>query len=369
MTSAMSAAVPVNSVTASAAMAVVVSPSIVFTSAAATDPASTVARKDPLSFTPAEPATAAISAAVPVISVALVIVINPDVSASIAVTSAASSVTLLIVDFTSVASVKPADVKTDFTFAIAPVIVCTAVATTSTFVTPFTMAKSVAAADVSVTVIVRALLPDPLVSVVKVIRSPSEIVAVMIPDVAASMVFSSATVAVLPPSTVAMKSPSMLMFAAPADTTPAISVPVPVKPVTAVASTVPVVALSIANTSAASTDPAESVAAKSSANVIVPAVSAATTSAIFAAVPVIVPTPVAFTATLVTPSRASKLSAVALASVTATEIASVASVVSCNRPPAPAKNPTEAVAVTTPAVFPAMELISATEFVPLTLTV
>ena len=230
----MAASVPVIVVTASAFTAVELSPSIVFKSAASTEPASTTASNVPLCVTPSEDIASAISDAVPVISVAVVIVIFPEVAASTTLMSAASSDTSLTVAATSAANVVPTAANTDFTDAIAPVMVSTAVASTSTLVTPFTVAKSVAAASVSVTVIVSALLPLAFVRVTSVAKSPSEIVAVMAEVVSASSVFACATVAV-PLLTFNTKSPSSVTPAASIAVIMAAAVPVRV--VTALAST------------------------------------------------------------------------------------------------------------------------------------
>ena len=80
--------------------------------------------------------------------------------------------------------------------AAVPVIVVTAVAVIATLVSPSTVFRSAAAADASVTVMVRALLELASVNVFNVARSFSATVAVTTPAVTASIAISSATVAV-----------------------------------------------------------------------------------------------------------------------------------------------------------------------------
>ena len=93
-----------------------------------------------------------------------------------------------MIKLTSVAKVVVPPVRIAIISAALPVIVATAVATTVTLVIPSTVTRFAASADVSVTVIVRALFVFASVSVVSVARSPLEIVAVIAPVVSASKI-------------------------------------------------------------------------------------------------------------------------------------------------------------------------------------
>ena len=192
-TVAILSSVPVISVAADAATALSVLALIVIKSAALTDAPSTVAvRVLATCETPDDAITEAISDAVPVMLVAVLIFTEPAVAASTIFTSAAATVEFVIrastADEPLTVNVTPPEANTDFTLSREPSIVVTAVPSTATDVELAIVARLEADTSLSVTSIVRALLPLSLSSVIKVAASFSVIVAVITLVVSASRV-------------------------------------------------------------------------------------------------------------------------------------------------------------------------------------